>query len=286
MISNLFSLLLSWSRRLIWLMRGRPRLSRVDTPTSDDRTVRLFVSSTFQDMQEERRTLQNDVFPIVRRFLWERGITFIDVDLRWGVTREEAEHGDVLDICLREIDRCRPWVLGLLGARYGWVDPCARERLRSDPRFFRLVDYADVSVTELELRHAITDRPPGTPAPAALLYWRVTPAADTPFKALVTDINAAGARIRPAPGDLQIFAEVLRDDLLALIEGRIPRSPALLPAQFLARSRIEEKRSSFVLSARDQTSSSAGLRARGPICADRSRRLRKKRRDVCDCALN
>ena len=194
MISNLFSLLLSWSRRLIWLMRGRPRLSRVDTPTSDDRTVRLFVSSTFQDMQEERRTLQNDVFPIVRRFLWERGITFIDVDLRWGVTREEAEHGDVLDICLREIDRCRPWVLGLLGARYGWVDPCARERLRSDPRFFRLVDYADVSVTELELRHAITDRPPGTPAPAALLYWRVTPAADTPFKALVTDINAAGAR--------------------------------------------------------------------------------------------
>ncbi len=64
-------------------------------------------------MQEERRTLQSDVFPIVRRFLWERGITFIDVDLRWGVTREEAEHGDVIGICLREIDRCRPWILQL-----------------------------------------------------------------------------------------------------------------------------------------------------------------------------
>jgi len=246
MISNLFALLIFWSRRLIWLMRGRPRLSRVDTPTSDDRTVRLFVSSTFQDMQEERRTLQSDVFPIVRRFLWERGITFIDVDLRWGVTREEAEHGHVLDICLREIDRCRPWVLGLLGARYGWVDPGARDRLTAEPRFSRLVGHSDVSVTELELRHAITDRPPGTPAPAALLYWRVTPSADTPFKALVGDIEAAGAEIRPAARDLQIFAEVLRDDLLALIERRIPRRPALPPAQFLARSRIEEKRDSFV----------------------------------------
>ncbi len=116
----------------------------------------------------------------------------------------------------------------------------------TEPRFSRLVDYTNVSVTELELRHAITDRPTGTPAPAALLYWRVTPAADTPFKTLVTDIKAAGAQIRPAAGNLQIFAEVLRDDLLALIAGQIPRSPGLPPAQFLARSRIEEKRSSFV----------------------------------------
>jgi nephrocystin-3 len=227
-------------------MRGRPRLSRIDTPTSNDRTVRLFVSSTFQDMQEERRALQSDVFPIVRRFLWERGITFIDVDLRWGVTREEAEHGDVLDICLREIDRCRPWVLGLLGARYGWVDPDARDRLTAESRFSRLVGYTDVSVTELELRHAITHRPPGTPAPAALLYWRVVPAADTPFKALVRDIEATGAQIRSAAGDLQIFADILRHDLLTLIEGQIRRSPAMPPAQFLARSRIEEKRDSFV----------------------------------------
>src|SRR6266700_3801276 len=146
MIRNLLARLFFWSRRLTWLMRERPRFSRVDTPTSDDRTVRLFVSSTFQDMQEERRTLQSDVFPIVRRFLWERGITFIDVELRWGVTREEAEHGDVLGICLRAIDRCRPWILGLVDARYGWVDPAARDRLAAEPRFCRLVGHADASV--------------------------------------------------------------------------------------------------------------------------------------------
>jgi hypothetical protein len=246
MISNLFALFIAWSRKLAWLMRGRPRLSRFDTPMSDDRTIRLFVSSTFQDMQEERRTLQNDVFPIVRRFLWERGITFIDVDLRWGVTREEAERGDVLSICLREIDRCRPWVLGMLGARYGWIDPDARNRLVTEQGFSRLVDHANVSVTELELRHAITDRPSVAAAPAALVYWRVTPTSDNPFKALVTDIEAAGVKIRPVARDLQTFAEVLRDDLLASVEARMPRRPALPPAQLLARHRIEDKRDSFV----------------------------------------
>lgn len=246
MFSNLSALLFFWSRKLMWLMRGRPRLSRSDTPTSDGKTIRLFVSSTFQDMQDERRTLQNDVFPIVRRLLLERGVTFIDVDLRWGVTREEAEHGDVLDICLREIDRCRPWVLGLLGARYGWVDPGARDRLAAEPRFSRLTGFTGASVTELELRHAITDRPPLTPTPLALVYWRVVAAAGTPYKALVTDIDAAGVEIRPATGDLQLFAEVLRDDLLALAETKITRRPALPPVQLLARSRMEEKQDSFV----------------------------------------
>jgi hypothetical protein len=147
MITNLFASLIFWWRKLIWLLRGKPRLSRADTPTSDDGTIRLFVSSTFQDMQQERRMLQSDVFPIVRRLLWDRGIAFVGVDLRWGVTREEAENGEVLDICLREIDRCRPWILGLLGDRYGWVDPGARDRLTAKQRFSRLVKHAGVVTT-------------------------------------------------------------------------------------------------------------------------------------------
>ena len=245
-LSNVYTLIIYCVFKLIWLMRGRPRVSRSDTPTSNDRTVRLFISSTFQDMNEERSILQKQVFPIVRRFLWERGITFIDIDLRWGITREEAENGDVLDICLREIDRCRPWILGLLGARYGWVDPGACERLAIDPRFSLLKDYRAASVTELELRHAITDRPLGAPFPKALLYWRVAAAPDNPFTCLVKDIRGIGEEIRRAAGDIQMFAEVLRDDLMALIEGQIPRRPALPPAQFLARSRIEDNESSFL----------------------------------------
>ena len=88
-------------------------------PTTS-RTVRLFVSSTFRDMQAERDHLVRFVFPEIEARCAQRGLSFIPVDLRWGVTREEAESGEALTICLEEIERCRPWLLCLLGERYGW----------------------------------------------------------------------------------------------------------------------------------------------------------------------
>jgi len=30
----------------------------------------------------------------------------VDVDLRWGVTEEEAEHGKAIEICPDEIENC------------------------------------------------------------------------------------------------------------------------------------------------------------------------------------
>ena len=41
----------------------------------------------------------------------------VDVDLRWGVTEEEAEQGKVIEICLDEIENCKPF-FGILGNRY------------------------------------------------------------------------------------------------------------------------------------------------------------------------
>jgi Domain of unknown function (DUF4062) len=207
-LHNVYTFIAYWFVKLIWIIRGRRRVSRTDTPSSDDRTVRLFVSSTFQDIHEERSILQSDVFPILRRLLFARGVTFVAVDLRWGVTREEAENGDVLDICLREINRCRPWILGLLGARYGWIDPRARERFATQPAFSLLASYSDASVTELELRHAITNPPSEAPGTNALVYWRVAPAPDNPFMHLVDDMRGVGADVRPA-SDMQTFAECL-----------------------------------------------------------------------------
>lgn len=37
------------------------------------------------------------------------------LDLRWGVTSEQSGTGQVLKICLEEIDRCRPFFIGSLG---------------------------------------------------------------------------------------------------------------------------------------------------------------------------
>jgi len=85
------------------------------------KTVRVFISSTFRDMHAERDYLVKLVFPRLREWCAERRLYLVDIDLRWGVTREEAENGKATEICLQEIDECRPFFLCLLGEQYGWV---------------------------------------------------------------------------------------------------------------------------------------------------------------------
>lgn len=84
-------------------------------------SIRLFVSSTFSDMHAERDRLNRFVFPLIRNRCMQRGIDFVGVDLRWGLTRAEAEKGEIVDLCLEEVDRCRPFFLCLIGDRYGWT---------------------------------------------------------------------------------------------------------------------------------------------------------------------
>jgi nephrocystin-3 len=74
---------------------------------SQSRVIRIFLSSTFRDFGEERDLLVKKVFPELRRLCRERQVELIDVDLRWGITEEEAQEGKVLPICLAEIDRAR-----------------------------------------------------------------------------------------------------------------------------------------------------------------------------------
>ena len=83
------------------------------------RELRVFISSTFRDMQAERDHLVRFVFPRLREQLLSRRLQLVDVDLRWGVTADQ----DAFDLCMREIDLCRPRFIAILGGRYGWVPP-------------------------------------------------------------------------------------------------------------------------------------------------------------------
>ncbi len=92
---------------------------------STSRTFRIFVSSTFSDLKEERNALQRRVFPRLRDLCREHGCRFQAIDLRWGVREEAALDQQTLRICLEEIHRCqritpRPNFIILLGNRYGW----------------------------------------------------------------------------------------------------------------------------------------------------------------------
>ena len=44
--------------------------------------LRIFVSSTFEDLQEEREHLVKNVFPTIRALCYQRGISFTEIDLR------------------------------------------------------------------------------------------------------------------------------------------------------------------------------------------------------------
>jgi hypothetical protein len=92
------------------------------------KTVRVFISSTFRDMQAERDHLVRFVFPRLREDLLKHRIHLIDVDLRWGVTSEQ----DAVGVCREVIDECRPRFMGILGGRYGWVPEGKTESITAD----------------------------------------------------------------------------------------------------------------------------------------------------------
>ena len=134
----------------------------------DGRQIRVFISSTFRDMQEERERLTKFIFPQVRKLCESRNVTFSEVDLRWGITDELKAEGKVLPLCLEEIQRCRPYFICFLGERYGWIpDEIPQELIEKEPW---LVEHKHHSVTELEILHGVLNNP--AMAGNALFYFR------------------------------------------------------------------------------------------------------------------
>jgi tetratricopeptide (TPR) repeat protein/Cdc6-like AAA superfamily ATPase len=116
-------------------------------------TASVFISSTFRDMHSERDILIKKVFPELRARLLPYRIRLIDIDLRWGITREEAENEKTIDFCLNSINDCRPLFLGILGERYGWIPAPYPESIRQ--RFPELVKESQTSITALEIIHGV-----------------------------------------------------------------------------------------------------------------------------------
>ena len=123
------------------------------------RTFSIFISSTFSDFQAERDYLKAIVFPKVEEELQKRRIKLEIVDLRWGVNttsidQEDEREATVLQVCLDEIKRCRPFFIGLLGDRYGWVPPEKRMK-DAITREGINTDIKGKSVTALEIEFGV-----------------------------------------------------------------------------------------------------------------------------------
>lgn len=111
--------------------------------------IRVFISSTFLDMQKEREILNQDVFPVVKGVCDRLGVAFNMIDLRWGITKEEQLQGNVLEICLNEIEHCKPYFIGLIGNRYGTILEEYNPDIEEKYQFIK--ENKDKSVTEMEM---------------------------------------------------------------------------------------------------------------------------------------
>ena len=177
----------------------------------------VFISSTFRDMQAERDHLSEVVFPRVAEELRKRRVHLEAIDLRQGV--ETAEVPDeaarellVLKVCLDEIRRSRPFLLVLLGDRYGWVPPDERMAAAAQEAGFR-ADLAGKSVTALEVEFGVLKDDPDQRRRSYFFFREPLPCQDPDYN----DADSPDPEVRA------------RHDKLLALKKRIADDPELGP---------------------------------------------------------
>lgn len=124
----------------------------------------IFISSTFRDMHAERDWLRDHVFPELEERLRAHRHHLGIIDLRQGVEtaslgKAENREAKVLKVCLAEIERSRPFLIVLLGDRYGWTP--RPERIEEAARTAGFpAGAAAGSVTALEIEFGIFRKHP------------------------------------------------------------------------------------------------------------------------------
>ncbi len=227
------------------------------TPTEtwkNERTIRVFISSTFRDMEDEREELIKRTFPALREFCSARAVGLNEIDLRWGITDEQVSQGKLLPLLLGEIDTCRPYFIGVLGQRYGSrLNEIAEEEVtdaivRDHPWLAR---YCGRSITELEILHAILLRPEW--ADRGFFFLKDAPHPNDETAENRADLAALKARIEGMKGDLaavrnystaEELGRKVRESLEAAIDTDFPdRELSLLDRERYAHLAFAQHRS-------------------------------------------
>lgn len=114
------------------------------------KTVKVFLSSTFLDLELERDQLA-DVFYRVKQELVSRRLSLIPYDLRWreipGDIQEQKRYSKW---CIEMLLQCQ-YFIGILGWRYGW---------RPEQDGHGQPNHKKISITEMEFREALAKLSP------------------------------------------------------------------------------------------------------------------------------
>ncbi len=232
-------------------------------------------------MQAERDYLARVVFPELREKMKALHLHLVDLDLRWGVTEEEAEEGKVLEVILREIDRSRPFFIGILGERYGSVANNVPEQTQQ--LYPWLLEYNGYSFTSLEIVYGVLHNP--KLAKHSFFYFRdPVPIAKIPenkrgdfepenleasqkLVALKNNIRSSGVNVtenyqwqwdeknRRVAG-LEVFGEKVLDDFWTAICEEYPADAREVDSIYAERQMHEvfvEERTCFHIGRTDQT---------------------------------
>lgn len=225
------------------------------------KTVRVFISSTFKDMQAEREELVRFVFPKLRVDLIRYKIHLIDVDLRWGVREDQ----DASFVCRSIIDECHPRILCMLGGRYGWIPIGAKHSITEDEVRYGVLDRAEKNKHAFFYfrKHQATadmveERPgeflePTGSIKLGLLNSLKKSIINAGFKPFVYDANWDEEAKRLT--GLTEFREQVYTDLLGSITQEYDEQPGnathdYQEEQWLTEAYIEERTQRFVLGSR------------------------------------
>ena len=238
------------------------------------REIRLFVSSTFRDLEAERDRLVVDAFPRIRRECAQRGVAFTEIDLRWGITDEEARAYRVMKVCLDEVDRCTnypPFFIGIVGNRYGWIpEQVDWEHTKESVDGIYEFSHRHVgkSITELEIQFGVLERP--EMQKNAFFYLLAERGEQDPQQvALRTLIRQSAANVRDCVRTPEELAELVVEDISAAIEGRFPlvAKPSRIEQVFADQAlEIHRLSSSFIPLDGQLDSWLVDLRQLGSVC--------------------
>lgn len=101
-------------------------------------------------------------FPMLKVLAAQRNVALTEVDLRWGISHEEAESGCIVDVCLKEIENSIPFFIGIIGERYGWCPSKedVKNTVLTNEKYKWIYDDVDagLSITEMEMQYGVLRR--------------------------------------------------------------------------------------------------------------------------------
>ncbi len=123
------------------------------------RQFKIFLSSSFQDMHEERDYLKYHAFAALQAELFQKGWDLQILDLRGTTTQPDLSQEEaVLRLCLDGVEECIPRMVVLLGDRYGWIPfgegakyPDEEARYRAETSVQNINDAPNLDITEDEI---------------------------------------------------------------------------------------------------------------------------------------